>query len=96
MPTSLKPRGHIEPDGILVEMGCFDLDQPTDYLGRIRPKGIAGKPSLKPWRKKKGASQRTPTPTENHREANASLVAILPGKNAKHVDPSQTLVTLSF
>ena len=31
----------MKADGILDYKPVFDLDQPTDYLGQIRPKGVS-------------------------------------------------------
>jgi hypothetical protein len=58
----------MKTDGILSGSRGFDLDQPTNYLD----KNIDQNPTATSlWRniarragKKKGASQRTPTPTE--------------------------------
>jgi hypothetical protein len=64
----------MKADGILDQAGRFDIDQPTEYLGRISQKDVV--PAwLTASGQKKGASQRTPTPTENIREANASHAA---------------------
>jgi hypothetical protein len=72
MSTSLNPRRRISSDGIPERQPAFDLDQPPGYPQEISPKGVAS------WKmpfagQKKGASQRTPTPTENHHEALTSF-----------------------
>jgi len=40
MTTPLNPRWRIEANAIVDYKRGFDLDQPTYYLGQIKPKGV--------------------------------------------------------
>jgi hypothetical protein len=66
-----RPRGSNAPYSILDERSSFDIDQPTKYLGQTSFKYLFLVQEEAKSGQKKGASQRTPTPTENWRKAAA-------------------------